>query len=88
MLMILAAALAVTATPLVAPQAAPGADGSGNGAVTADEKPVCRSIRVTGSNFPKRECHTRAEWKSIHERDEANASRALDNRGSRNAHGE
>jgi hypothetical protein len=28
-------------------------------------KKVCHRIEVTGSNLPKLECHTAAEWKQI-----------------------
>ena len=45
-----------------------------------EDKPICRRQAVTGSNFAKRECHTKAEWAEIHARDAANAERALDNR--------
>ncbi|WP_213982266.1 hypothetical protein [Sphingomonas sp. dw_22] len=45
-----------------------------------DDKQVCRRIPVTGSNFGKRECHTKAEWAQIHAADQENAARALDNR--------
>lgn len=84
MLTILAAALALFSTPMVAQQGAPGASSASSDAAAADDKPICRRTQVTGSNFSKRECHTRAEWKSIHDRDEANTSRALNNRASRN----
>ena len=45
-----------------------------------EDKPICRRQPVTGSNFAKRECHTKAEWAEINARDQENAARALDNR--------
>jgi len=39
------------------------------------EKKVCRSVDVTGSIFPKKTCHTRAEWAKI---DEGNARSVRD----------
>ena len=88
MLVIFVAAIAIFTTPGDATQAAPAPAAASSSATTVDEKPICRRMQVTGSNFSKRECHSRAEWKSIHERDEANASRALNNRTSRNAPGD
>lgn len=87
MLTVFAAAVALLTTPTLAPQAAPAPTATSGSAANADEKPICRRVQVTGSNFAKRECHTRAQWDSIHERDAANASRALDNRVGRNTPG-
>jgi hypothetical protein len=68
-------ALLVVAAPAVAQQAAaPTAEQA------KEDKQICRRQAVTGSNFAKRECHTKAEWAEIHARDAANAERALDNR--------
>ncbi|NLS28262.1 hypothetical protein S2M10_32720 [Sphingomonas sp. S2M10] len=88
MLTFFAAALALFSTPVIAQQAAPSTGGTTSSQTTADEKPICRRTQVTGSNFFKRECHTRVEWQSIHERDDANVNRALRNRASRNTPGD
>lgn len=45
-----------------------------------EEKQICRRLAVTGSNFGKRECHTKAEWAQINAANEANAERALEKR--------
>lgn len=76
------AALVLVSAPAFSQQSAPVT------AAAADEKPICRRIAITGSNFTKRECHTKAEWKAMRERDEANAERALDNRAPRTGSGQ
>jgi hypothetical protein len=45
------------------------------------DKKICRSDVPTGSHFPKRVCHTRAEWKTVDAENEVigratNASRS------------
>lgn len=59
---VLAAILA--ASPALAQQAAP-APAASPAAAAPKEKPICRSIEVTGSTLPKRECHSRAQWQAI-----------------------
>jgi hypothetical protein len=44
-------------------------------------KRVCRSEMVTGSQFPKRTCHTRAEWTQI-DRENGSATSELMRRSS------
>ncbi|MHA6719194.1 hypothetical protein ACX40Y_07035 [Sphingomonas sp. RS6] len=68
--------LALVSAPAIAQQTAPKHSSSPD-----PDKQICRRVQVTGSNFGKRVCHTRAEWQAIHEADEANAQRALDRRG-------
>lgn len=75
----LLALLSVTA-PVLAQQAPAAQTAASATDAAKEDKPVCRRIAVTGSNFAKRECHTKAEWAAIHARDEENAARALDNR--------
>ena len=73
-------ALLAVAVPALAQQA-PAQEAAAPAAEQAKEdKPICRRQAVTGSNFAKRECHTKAEWAEIHARDQENAARALDNR--------
>lgn len=33
-------------------------------AASADDEVVCKTVEVTGSRFPKRDCRSRAEWKA------------------------
>jgi len=68
-------ALLVVATPALAQQAP-----TQTAEQPKEEKQICRRIPVTGSNFSKRECHTKAEWQQINAANQASASRALDNR--------
>lgn len=77
MRLMFAAACCLLVSPIVAAQTAPAAP---TAAVAAPEKPVCRRIQVTGSNMAKRECHSRAEWKTIDAQQDPNAMRALQNR--------
>lgn len=62
-----------------APSSAPAATASAADAPAA-EKPVCRRMQVTGSNMPKRECHSRAEWKRIDAQQDPSSVRAFQNR--------
>jgi hypothetical protein len=73
-------ALLAVAAPAFAQPAAPQQTAVPGADAAKEDKPVCRRLPVTGSNFAKRECHTKAEWAAIHARDEENASRALSNR--------
>jgi hypothetical protein len=74
--------LALTPSAAMAQQApaAPQPANANANANAASEKPICRRVPVTGSNFGKRVCHSRAEWQAIRDADEANAQRALENR--------
>jgi hypothetical protein len=56
----LASAAAAHQSP-PAPPAAAAADGQR----PQTEKPICRSETPTGSRFPKRVCHTKAEWSAM-----------------------
>jgi hypothetical protein len=73
-------ALLVVAAPAVAQQAPAPQAAVPTTEQAKEDKPICRRQAVTGSNFAKRECHTKAEWAEIRARDAANAERALDNR--------
>ncbi|MBC9034071.1 hypothetical protein IAG41_16910 [Sphingomonas sp. JC676] len=73
-------ALLTVAAPALAQEAPAQQTAAPTADQTKDDKPICRRQAVTGSNFFKRECHTKAEWTVIHARDAANAERALDQR--------
>jgi hypothetical protein len=67
-------------TALLAQEAAPAAPAPAQTAtqVPPEEKPSCRSYRVTGSIMPgKRICHTKAEWRIIDAQMSEEARRAL-----------
>ncbi|WP_313535907.1 hypothetical protein [Sphingomonas sp.] len=70
----------LVASPALAAQTTPAPTATPQAAASAVEKPVCRRIQVTGSTMGKRECHSRAEWRVIDNREDPNASRALQNR--------
>ncbi len=43
-------------------------------------KPICRSEAVTGSNFPKRTCHSKEQWAAIDAATAVNTDRMLASR--------
>jgi hypothetical protein len=75
--LLLTAAAPAVAQPVDAPVPAPGtATSPAAGAVGVDDgdRLVCRSVRVTGSRFPERECKTKRERAAEQE----NAKRGVD----------
>jgi hypothetical protein len=68
-------------TALLAQETAPAPAAAAAPAATQaapEEKPSCRSYRVTGSIMPgKRICHTKAEWRVIDAQMSEEARRAL-----------
>ncbi len=64
--MIIGALVALSASA----QAQTATDGSGTAAISAPspDRPddvICRMVRVDGSYFPSRICHTRAKWDNL-----------------------
>jgi len=57
--------LAACATPAQKPEQAAAARPQQT-AETSGDKLICRSVEVTGSRMPQRECHTLAEWGRMH----------------------
>ena len=64
----------VASAALIAP-AANAADAPADG-----NKLVCRSIRVTGTRFPTRICHKKADWDRMREQQRRDAEELLNSR--------
>jgi hypothetical protein len=59
------AAILVMTVAANAQQAAPNPPATSADAASQTEKPLCKSVPVTGSRFSKKVCHTKAEWDAI-----------------------
>ena len=73
---------AAAATPAVAQSQQSTAVGIARPATGDGDKLVCHRETETGSNFPKKVCHTKAEWAAIndaHSNDVDKMSRARNN---------
>ena len=57
-----------TATPAGSPDTVAPVAGKSH-----DDQRVCAEGYVTGSRLPQRQCHTRAEWRALGEKDMADA---------------